>query len=106
MTLNSFLASLVTSGGVGAAVALVLQYAPYVGNWFAGLGFEAKRLTLLALCFGIPLAATGAQVALGYAAFTWDAVFVAAYTGGLSYATSQAVHLGIRRVETARMAVK
>jgi hypothetical protein len=106
MTINTFLASLVTSGGVGAAVALLLQYAPYLGGWFTGLGYEAKRLALLTLCFGIPLAATGAQIGLGLAAPSWNALFLAAYTGGLSYATSQAVHLGIRRVETARGLIK
>ena len=100
ITLAQFLTWLVTGPGIGAALSALLAYTPYVGDWFAGLSYNAKRLVMMAACFAVPLAATGALLLLGEAVNTPETWFRALAAGALGYAASQVAHLKMRQMET------
>lgn len=96
VTLVQFLTWLVTGPGIGAALSALLAYAPYAGDWFEGLNYNAKRLVMLAACFAVPLAATGALVLLGEGINAPETWFRALAAGAFGYAASQVAHLKMR----------
>lgn len=96
ITLVAFLTWLVTGPGIGAALAAILAYAPYVSDWFGSLSYDAKRLVTLVACFALPLAATGALVLLGESVNAPETWFRALAAGAFGYAASQVAHLKMR----------
>ena len=92
-TLEEFLTFLLTSGGIGAAVAFVFEKAPYVDEWFASLDSKAKRAIILASSFVVPSVALGVAIALGYYEFSADVVYIALRAGFEAFLGSQLAHM-------------
>jgi len=82
---------------IGAALSWLLEYAPYVGPWFARLSFKRKRAFLFMVSLGIAiLAALG--LAYGYQhVLDGDLLFKALSAGFAAFTASQAGHTIVRK---------
>ena len=92
-TLRDFLAFLLTSGGIGAAVAFAFEKAPYVDEWFEALESRAKRAIILVSSFAVPSVVLAVAIALGYYEFTPDVVYLALRAGFEAFMGSQVAHM-------------
>ena len=92
-TLEDFLKFLLTSGGIGAAVAFVFEKAPYVDEWFASQDSKTKRAIVLISCFVVPSVVLSIAIALGYYEFSPDIVYMALRAGFEAFMGSQLAHM-------------
>lgn len=92
-SLEDFLKFLLTSGGIGAAVAFVFEKAPYVDEWFASKESKVKRAIVLISSFVVPSVVLSVAIALGYYEFSPDVVYMALRAGFEAFMGSQVAHM-------------